>query len=76
MTTTDKMWWQQHASPTKLHYLQKYAVGKTALDLGTGAGHYAKALVAQNFNVIGLDLEHHTHLIHSQPFKEGSMRSH
>jgi 2-polyprenyl-3-methyl-5-hydroxy-6-metoxy-1,4-benzoquinol methylase len=54
---TTKMWWQHIASPIKLRYLQKFALGKTALDLGTGAGHYAHALIAQGFSVIGLDLE-------------------
>ena len=56
--TKDKMWWKHQPSPTKLQYLQNYSIGETALDLGTGAGHYAKALIAKKFFVVGLDLEH------------------
>jgi 2-polyprenyl-3-methyl-5-hydroxy-6-metoxy-1,4-benzoquinol methylase len=67
------MWWQQHASPTKLHYLQQYAIGKTALDLGTGAGHYAQALSAQNFKVVGLDLQHHA--AHPFPTVQGRLNA-
>jgi len=50
-------WWQVAASPVKLRYLNHYAIGRTALDLGTGAGHYARTLMEREFQVIGLDLQ-------------------
>ena len=52
-----KQWWQVSASPVKQRYLDRYAIGRTALDLGTGAGHYAQALEGRGFQVIGLDLD-------------------
>jgi hypothetical protein len=55
----EKMWWRQHASPTKLRYLKQYAIGNTALDLGMGAGHYTQALMIQNFSVVGIDREYY-----------------
>lgn len=51
-----RKWWQVSASPVKLRYLERYAVGHTALDIGTGAGHYARRLLAQGYRVTGLDL--------------------
>lgn len=53
--------WEFSASPLKLRYLEKYAVGSTALDIGTGAGHYARALVARGYDVVGLDVEPRKH---------------
>lgn len=51
-----RKWWQVNASRLKLHYLDEYAVGRTALDIGTGAGPYARALLERGFQVADLDL--------------------
>jgi SAM-dependent methyltransferase len=50
-----RMLWRTSASPVKMRYLEQFAAGKTALDLGTGAGHYARALKERGFRVTGLD---------------------
>ena len=48
--------WQKTPSPIKQAYVQQYAQGHTALDLGMGAGFYGRKLQEQGFDVIGLDL--------------------
>jgi SAM-dependent methyltransferase len=55
-TVDARKWWQTAASPVKLRYLEHYAIGHTALDLGSGAGHYARALRERGFQVTGLDV--------------------
>lgn len=52
-----RKYWQSSASPLKLRYLDQYATGQTALDVGCGAGHYGRALRQKGFQVVGLDLE-------------------
>jgi len=52
----DAFWWQYALSPVKLRYLQEYAVGQTALDIGTGCGFYAQALQHLGYRVVGVDL--------------------
>ncbi len=49
--------WQLRPSPVKLNYINQYAVGRTALDVGTGAGFYANALVERGFQVVAIDVE-------------------
>jgi SAM-dependent methyltransferase len=48
--------WQVAPSPVKLRYIAQYAVGTTALDLGSGMGFYAHALARRGFRVVGMDL--------------------
>lgn len=48
--------WQEAPSPVKLRYLRLYAVGRTALDIGTGAGFYARALKQRGYQVVSVDL--------------------
>lgn len=49
--------WQVSVSSLKLRYLDEYAVGRSVLDIGSGAGYYARALLARGYQVTGLDLE-------------------
>lgn len=56
MSSDDRQWWQQNLSPIKARYIDKFAIGETALDLGTGAGFYAQMLLKKQFKVIGVDL--------------------
>jgi len=56
LASRDAFWWQYAPSPVKLRYLQKYAVGRTALDIGTGRGFYAQMLQRLGYQVIGVDL--------------------
>jgi len=49
--------WQASASPVKLRYLERYAVGRTALDVGSGPGFYARALSRRGFDVVAVDLQ-------------------
>lgn len=55
--TDQRKYWQNAASPNKIRYIDKYGTGKTALDIGCGAGHYARFLRQKGFEVIGLDFE-------------------
>ncbi len=48
--------WQMAPSPVKVRYIAQYAVGTTALDLGSGMGFYAHALTRRGFRVVGMDL--------------------
>lgn len=52
-----RKWWQQQMSPIKKEYVQQFAQGQTALDIGTGAGFYGRLLQQQGFAVVGVDLE-------------------
>ncbi|MCA9900772.1 MAG: methyltransferase domain-containing protein [Ardenticatenaceae bacterium] len=52
-----RKWWQQQMSPIKKEYVQQFAQGQTALDIGTGAGFYGRLLQQQGFAVVGADLE-------------------
>ena len=49
--------WQASASPVKLRYLEQYAVGRTALDVGSGPGFYTRALSRRGFSVVAVDLQ-------------------
>jgi SAM-dependent methyltransferase len=47
--------WQASPSRLKLDYLQRYASGQTALDLGCGRGWYASALADMGLAVTAID---------------------
>jgi len=49
--------WEQSISTVKIDYINKFAIGKTALDIGTGKGWYAKHLADKGFSVTALDIE-------------------
>jgi len=56
-THTEKQrFWQAAPSPVKLRYVAAYATGQTALDIGSGAGFYARALSQRGFRVTAVDL--------------------
>jgi glycosyltransferase involved in cell wall biosynthesis len=55
-----EQWWQIAPSPVKLRYLERYAAGRTALDVGSGAGFYARILARRGFRVIAVDLTPHS----------------
>jgi len=67
-TATGKAW-QSAASPTKLRYLNEYAIGRTALDIGTGYGFYAKYLLEKGFAVDAVDMDPRPELPY--PCKQG-----
>jgi len=48
--------WQSAPSPTKLRYIDQYAIGATALDIGTGSGFYARYLSQSGFHVTSTDV--------------------
>lgn len=48
-------WQEAGASNAKLAYINRWAAGNTALDLGTGHGVYARYLADRGFAVTGLD---------------------
>lgn len=50
------MGWHDGASDIKISYLKKFAQGKTALDLGCGAGWYSDFLSKNGFDVTSVDL--------------------
>ncbi len=50
-------YWQENPSPIKLRYLNRYSLGDSALDIGTGAGYYANELISKGIWVVGIDLE-------------------
>lgn len=52
-----RQWWRQQMSPLKQHYIQQFARGQTALDVGTGAGFYGRMLQEKGFDVVGVDLD-------------------
>src|SRR5690606_12770196 len=39
-----RQWWRQQLSPIKQQYVQQFAQGNTAVDIGTGAGFYGRML--------------------------------
>jgi len=49
--------WRTAPSPVKLRYLERYAQGSTALDLGSGLGFYARFLERHGFQVVAVDLD-------------------
>jgi SAM-dependent methyltransferase len=51
------MGWLDSPSPTKIKYINKFAVGKTALDIGCGMGWYSCHLADNSFNVCAIDKE-------------------
>lgn len=51
-----RQWWRQQLSPIKQQYVQQFAKGKTALDIGAGAGFYGAMLQERGFQVVGVDL--------------------
>jgi SAM-dependent methyltransferase len=52
--------WSVSPSQRKLDYLNEYAVGQTALDLGCGMGWYASALAGLGFEVLAMDAQRRT----------------
>lgn len=52
-----RQWWRQQFSPIKQQYVQQFATGKTALDIGTGAGFYGTMLQERGFRVVGVDIQ-------------------
>lgn len=55
MTEQAQVGWQVSPSALKINYVNKYAAGATALDLGCGRGWYAAALADSGFQVTGMD---------------------
>lgn len=51
--------WRNAPSPVKLGYLERYAVGTTALDMGSGAGFYSRLLQRRGMRVVAIDLDPH-----------------
>ena len=49
--------WRQAPSPHKIAYIDRYASGASALDIGTGLGFYAEHLRKRGFSVAAIDLE-------------------
>ncbi|MBK8905558.1 MAG: methyltransferase domain-containing protein [Anaerolineaceae bacterium] len=52
-----RQWWRQQFSPIKQQYVQQFAKGNTALDIGTGAGFYGAMLQERGFQVVGVDIQ-------------------
>lgn len=52
-----RQWWRQQFSPIKQQYVQQFATGKTALDIGTGVGFYGAMLQERGFQVVGVDIQ-------------------
>ena len=52
-----RQWWRQQLSPIKQEYVQQFAQGNTAVDIGTGAGFYGRMLQEKGFQVVGVDLQ-------------------
>ena len=52
-----RQWWRQQLSPIKQQYVQQFAQGQTALDIGAGAGFYGRLLQERGFDVVGVDLD-------------------
>lgn len=57
-----RQWWRQQMSPVKRRYVQQFAQGKTALDIGVGAGFYGRLLQKKGFEVVGVDLDPQSNL--------------
>lgn len=48
--------WLVAPSPMKFRYVDEYSCGKTALDIGSGSGFYARRLAQRGFNVVSTGL--------------------
>ncbi len=53
---TPEFCWQAAPSSLKWRYVERYAAGRTALDIGTGYGFYGRRLQELGYQVIGVDL--------------------
>jgi len=53
----DPFLWRTGVNPTKLRLLDRWAVGKRAVDIGCGHGAYAQYLRKAGFSVVAIDVE-------------------